>query len=316
MTPSPDRPGGWTFGQAIVLVVAAALLSPVSPIVLVTLPVAVFLLAYRPRSTLSLALAALLLVGVFGGVAVERTPLWYAERAWTLIIAGGFVGFGLIDRDSRTLSRSMGALAVAMLFFAVGGMVYPDLLAELDWSVRGQLERAALSAYQLLAGGGTAWVGVAEALEDVLGIQQTIYPALLGLSSMAALAVGWYVLERLSGVAASLAPFREFRFADQLVWLLVAGLVLFLLPLPELASRLGENAMAFMGGLYLLRGAAILLWLGAALATSAWVGLAWALIALLLYPIAAGAALVMGLSDTWLDLRGRMAAAPEDGEGA
>jgi hypothetical protein len=76
-----------------------------------------------------------------------------------------------------------------------------------------------------------------------------------------------------------------------------------------MAFRVGENATLFMGGLYLLRGAAILLWIGAAAATSIWSGVLLSLAALLLYPVVLGTALVLGLSDTWIDLRARLSRA-------
>jgi hypothetical protein len=64
-----------------------------------------------------------------------------------------------------------------------------------------------------------------------------------------------------------------------------------------------------MGGLYLLRGAAILLWIGAMAATSLWSAVLLAIAALFLYPVVLGTALVLGLSDTWLDLRSRLSRA-------
>ncbi|MGW8283185.1 MAG: hypothetical protein ACWGON_07790, partial [Gemmatimonadota bacterium] len=75
------------------------------------------------------------------------------------------------------------------------------------------------------------------------------------------------------------------------------------------AFRIGENATLFMGALYLVRGVAILLWVGAATVTSVWSGVFLGLAALLLYPLVLGAALVLGLSDTWFDLRARLSRA-------
>ncbi len=129
------------------------------------------------------------------------------------------------------------------------------------------------------------------------------------MASLAALGVSGYVLGRLSSGYGGLGPLREFRFADQLVWLLVGGLLLLVLPLGSAAFRVGENAAVFMGLLYLLRGLAIMIWVGAAVLTCAWSGWLLALAGLLLYPVVAGTALVLGLSDTWLDLRGRLSRA-------
>jgi hypothetical protein len=60
-----------------------------------------------------------------------------------------------------------------------------------------------------------------------------------------------------------------------------------------------------MGGLYVLRGAAILAWFIPAVAFPVWSALLLALAALLLYPVTVGLALILGISDTWLDLRAR-----------
>ena len=60
-----------------------------------------------------------------------------------------------------------------------------------------------------------------------------------------------------------------------------------------------------MGGLYVLRGVALLAWIAPAAAVSTWSGLLLTMAALLFYPILVGFALVLGVSDTWLHLRKR-----------
>ena len=59
----------------------------------------------------------------------------------------------------------------------------------------------------------------------------------------------------------------------------------------------------FMGGLYVFRGLAVLAWLGTTVISSGWWVAVWLVAAILFYPVTLGTALVMGLSDTWLDLR-------------
>lgn len=301
---------GWAFARASTLVIAVALLSPVSPLVLVGLPVAVLLLAFHGRSYLAVGLAGLLLALGFGGGA-EASPLWYAERAWGLLLAGGFVIATLLLPTRGVLMRSIGALGVAFGGVTALGLARPDALAEIDWWIGSRLTSAAHTAYDWL--GSAALEGLGATIREVVRVQVLLYPALLGLASLGALAVAWYVVMRLRGTAEALVPLREFRFSDQLVWVLIAGLGLFLMPIGEIAARLGENAMAFMGGLYLLRGLAVLVWLGAALVTSAWSAVLWGAVAVLFYPVVAGAALLIGLGDTWLDLRARLRIAIEGG---
>ena len=75
-----------------------------------------------------------------------------------------------------------------------------------------------------------------------------------------------------------------------------------------MAGRAGWNALFFMGSLYALRGVAVFLFLvsGAPTILSVIFGV---LAALFLYPLVLTAALLVGLGDTWLDVRSRVAAA-------
>lgn len=305
---------GWALLRAVALAVGVATLSPVDPLVLASVPIAVLLLAFHARSWLAVGVAGLLLGFSFTG-AGSATPLWFAERGWALLLAGGFVLWTLLLPARGVMMRSIGALGVALGAVGVVGAFRPLALAEVDWWVGNRLTAGAHTAYDLL---GTAALGggVGEAIREVVRVQTLLYPALLGLASLGALGVAWFVAGRLRGSADTLTPLREFRFSDQLVWVLIGGLALFLLPAGEAAARLGENAMAFMGGLYLLRGVAVLVWLGAALLTSTWSAVLWGAVAVLCYPVVAGAALVIGLGDTWLDLRRRLRASPGPRDGA
>src|SRR5690606_6963082 len=138
-------------------------------------------------------------------------------------------------------------------------------------------------------------------------LQWEFFPALVALQSLAALAlVCWTVarLRRDGGGPFALGPLREFRFNDQLVWVVVAGLVLVLLPLSAVATRLGWNALLFMAGLYALRGVGIFLFLtgGAPTLLAIVVGV---VTLLFVYPLVLTTAVLVGLVDTWVDLRAR-----------
>jgi hypothetical protein len=296
----------WTLLRAIVLATGVVFLSPVSPLILVCVPLAVMLLAYEMRNPYALALAIVVLALAFRGGSDASTPLWFAGRAWGLLIGGAFVLAGLVDRGWSLMRRSVTAIGVGFTVVAVIALLRPAPLAEVDWFIGAQFDRAALAAYQWLQLGGDTALALGDAIQKVSDLQTLIYPALLGLASLCALAVAWYIVRRLGGAEGALGPMREFRFSDQLAWLLVIGLALFVLPVGQLATRLGENVVAFMGGLYVVRGAAVLVWLAATLVTSGWAIALWGVAALLLYPVVLGAALVMGLSDTWLDLRNRL----------
>lgn len=304
---------GWAVARAAAVAIATVTLAPVDPIVLVGIPVAVLLLALGERRPLPIVLAAGLLALGFAGASEAADPLWYAERAWALLLAGGFVLATLWLPTRGLLARSLGALGVAFGAVGVVGLTRPALLGEVDWWIGTRLTSAAHAALDIL--GSAALTGLSSTIREVVHLQTSLYPALLALSSLGALAIGAYVLGRMGGSADALAPLREFRFSDQLVWVLIAGLVLFLLPTGGWMERLGGNAMAFMGGLYLLRGVAVLVWLGAALLTSTWTAVLWGLAVVLFYPVVLGAALILGLGDTWLDLRERLRPSDAAGRG-
>jgi predicted signal transduction protein with EAL and GGDEF domain len=146
-----------------------------------------------------------------------------------------------------------------------------------------------------------AMADLSDTFRRVADLEVLLYPAMLALASLAALAVAWWGYRRLverNGDA--LAPMRDFRFADHLVWLLIVGVALLIVPLGDVASRAGANLATFMAALYVLRGAAIVVALSNAGGFAAFL---MGVMAVLLLPLFAGAALVIGLSDTWLDLR-------------
>lgn len=283
---------------------AVVFLSPMNPLVLIGVPLAVFLLAFPGPSFATAALAGLLLATALFGISTAGSPLWFAERAWAFLLAGGFVFATLLIPKAKLLVRSITGLAVACAGVGIFAFFRPETVAEVDWLVETQLARMATIAYELVASGRLEGLGAT--LRQAVQIQKLLYPSLLSLASIAALAVAWQVMARLRGRQEGLTPLREFRFSDQFVWILIVGLLLFILPAGEIAARLGENAMVFMGGLYLLRGFAILVWLAAAVVTSSWAAVAWFLLAVVFYPIMVGLAMLIGISDTWLDLRRRL----------
>ena len=106
---------------------------------------------------------------------------------------------------------------------------------------------------------------------------------------------------------------RSFRFNDHLVWVWLLGLGLLVAPVGQIADRIGGNAMFFMGALYVLRGLAVLLSIVGAIPWS--VAIIGGLLAVLLYPALAlvlTVALIVGLGDTWFNIRSRFAGRGSD----
>ena len=302
------------------LVAAVVLLSPIRPFPLLAIPFAMFLAAFRPRDLFGLATAAVLLALVFRAGPLDTDSGWFMQRGWSLLAGGLFVALTVLRRPRGLFDRGLGTVTVATTAIALTAMLQPGLGRALDGWMEIQIREAAPTAYAILAAdreaaSGSIGESVRAAIETWAVFQHDVYPALLALATMAALAACWYFAGRHGEDHEPPPAVREFRFRDELVWILVAGLMLLVLPLGGGAFRIGENATLFMVALYLVRGGAILAWIAAAAATSAWT---WAFLAVgtvLAYPFVFGAALVLGIGDTWLHFRERFAARLVDGSG-
>ena len=142
-------------------------------------------------------------------------------------------------------------------------------------------------------------------LQRAAETQAALFPAMMAIASMSALAVAWWIRTRLVGEGdQGLAPLREFRFNDHLVWLLIGGLLLVFVQWGEEFARAGSNALVFMAALYMLRGAAVFVFLSGGLSV---LGYALMLVGLLVAaPVFMSMAVLIGVGDTWLDLRSRV----------
>jgi hypothetical protein len=305
--PKPGR--GWGVVAGLALVAAAC--SVVSPGLLISLLVTLFFVALPPRRPAQVAVAAGLAWVIFRATATHRfiDGSWYVDRGWVLLIGAWFVVTVALWPAARFVNRALAALGAAAASAALLLLFFPDGWRNLDWLVSHRIhEVAALASQQWVAAGAGEWSGrFASAAYQLAELQSFLYPALLALESLAGLAVAWWIYHRVAtGEPNPLGRWRDFRFGDHLVWLLVAGILLLLLPLGSVAGRAGSNLLAFMSALYALRGSAVLLTIfglqgvgGALIATLA---------LLFLYPLTLTTAVLVGLTDTWVDLRARRAA--------
>lgn len=300
------------WGTALGLLVAVIVLSALDSVPLVTLPLAIILLAV-PSAPRWKWIAMGLLIWLFG-VTFPVGALGGISRGWAFVIGGAFLVATLTRPTWGVLSRALAALAAAL----VGGAVW--LTAAGRWSaideqVREHLVTVSKTAMDQLQAqsDGSDWVTqMATAAEGMALLQWELFPALIALQSLAALAlVSWTVsrLRRGEGGPFVLRPLREFRFNDQLVWVLIVGLVLVALPLSAVATRAGMNALLFMSGLYALRGLGIFVFLMSG-PPSLFVIVAGGVMLLFVYPLVLATAVVVGIMDTWLDLRARARLSP------
>lgn len=300
---------GW--GAAAGLTLAVLFLSVFSALPLVVLPLALLLLALpAERRGKQAALGVLLAVAV---LALPGGVMGDVSRGWALGVGGGFVLLTMLRPGWSVFARASVAVA-AMLAIGLAALVLSGRAAALDASVREHFSAAAamaLESFGARAAEGAVASQWQEAMERVATVQWTLFPGVLALESLAAVGLASWWAARIRGgdPLLRLRPLREFRFDDQLVWVLIAGLVLVVAPLGAIVARAGYNLLFVMGGLYAVRGIGILLFLAGGSPSILMIAFAL-LVGIFLYPIAVTTTVLVGLADTWLDVRGRAAQAP------
>lgn len=303
----PLRPyANWPYVVSLALVVAT--FSVLNPMLLIFVPVAFMLIALEPRKSWLMAVAIVLMVMTFRSAPEgSGSVLWWYGRGWSLIVSAWFVVAIALMPRARLISRSLAAVAgavasTALLFFANrNGWI------QLDWAVGRQLRNAAADVTTFWAARveGQPWAtDLTGAFYRFADFQANTFPAMIAVATLAGLALAWFLWRRLSVQERNpLGPLREFRFRDELVWLVVVGAVLVALPLGVAATRTGTNLLLFMAALYAVRGFAVIL---ALFGSPSLLGVIFGtLLFLVLYPIVMATTLMVGLTDTWLDLRAR-----------
>jgi hypothetical protein len=304
-----ERSGEWPRALALfgVVLITSVLAHPG---VLIGLPLALLLAARGFQNLVSIAVVALVILIVAGGRTGLAEGLWYAERAWAVLLAGWFVAVTLLLPHWKLVARALAAAAGAAgtaagvlglragSWGALDGAVMRSIQSEID---------ATIAAVNAIGGPEALSPEMVDMAQQIAAAQVSVFPALLGIESLAALAVAWWARTRLLGeTGTALAPLRDFRFNDHLVWVLVVGLVLLLTQSGAALARVGSNAVVFMGALYALRGAAVFVFVsgGVTVFSSVMVAVLFVLVP----PVLLGSAALLGIGDTWLDLRSRLTA--------
>ncbi len=294
--------GGRGWLRATGLMVATVGLAVVNPGVLAAVPFALLVVVLPPRRPLSLVLAALGILIVAGGD--PSSGLWYVERGWALLVGGCFLAFSLRWPDGRFLARGLGAVFGAFVGAALIFGVRPGDWLVVDWAVRSRLDSAAsafLQAVHSSFGPDALPAGFEERALETMAAQSFLFPALMGLSSLSALGLAWWLFQKASRSSRDgLGRLRDFRFNDQLVWVLILGVITLLLSTGAV-ERIGINTVFFMGALYALRGLAVVLTILGGLSVLG--SVLFVLGFFVLAPLYLVGALFIGLGDTWFDLR-------------
>ncbi len=333
--PPAARERGWRGVLAALFALAVLptipqlrLLTPVDQILLFVAPAmaACAVAAWWRGGRVTFALLWLLLAAwIVAGPIRAIDSFATLERAWCVILAATFGVMHVVMPRHRFLERALAAIAattlIAVVVVALSGSGFERLhtivVAEIDRRLAASVNMVSdamrSAQWQRLEQSSPAFARFAadsaQQLQQFAGVAKNVYVAVLAIESLAALGVTWALFHRVSRtrVGAPLSPLREFRFSDQLVWGLVASIVLLVLPTFSALRAMGLNLLIFFGALYALRGFGVLAWYFA----SHRVGFALVMIvAVLALPLTSLFSIGVGLGDTWLDWRGRARAAP------
>lgn len=332
-TAAAPRERGW---WRIILALAALLLIPHIPFGPSTLPVVDTLVLLVP------ALAACCVAGWWAGGSLWLALIWSAlaaaiivlpppagvddayyalARGWGVLVAAAFGVVCVVGRTQPFISRALSGLGLATLLslgVIVTGRLEPDGAQRVFAVQFAQRNTAAVEELQQDATQvAKSFPNLSAMARDVASrqseLQSTLskyaaplYPASLALEALAALALAWALFHRLSRVriGAPLSPLKQFTFGDQLVWALVAGIVMILVPSRDTLAAIGTSVLIFFGTLYALRGYGIYAWFISrrVAVTSVAVAVAAFPLSLVTVPWAVG----LGVSDTWIDWRRRI----------
>jgi hypothetical protein len=343
-------PGERGWGK-LLIAVAAFLLVPAIPQFSALVPINQAMLLFVP------ALAACTLVGWWAGGRTLLAIAWVGlavlvavqnpgannsfqnlARGWSLVLAGSFGLVCLFGARRAFFPRALVSLTIALALALMMSALGPVSGTHMNRAMAEELTRRNAETMSTV----NAFIGqhpkewnelIAKAprvadlpaetekqLTALTEIGKTLYPSLLALQAIAALAIAWSVYHRLSRarLGPPLGQLRDFRFNDQLVWGLIVGLTFVFLPTLSSVRIVGRNFLVFFGALYALRGLGVLSWFMApgALAVTATVGFAMFLlpvlnaVAALGFVLLAIAAFGLGLGDTWADWRSRARTTP------
>jgi len=237
------------------------------------------------------------------------------ERAWLVLLTASLVvvlaATGLRGFVTSSLAAVAGAGGAAVVLATLTGLSWGKViwLAERHYGLQVSWLIGALAQ---APGGPDLQTSLQGSLTYGVKIVSVLFPGLVLLQSFAALALAWALYHRVARrpQGEPLVPLAAFRFNDHLIWGVAGSLLVLVLPRLGWINALGGNLLVFFSGLYVVRGVAVL-WAAAAAGVIGGpvVIVTATLVTLFLMPVAALAALALGLTDTLVDWRQRLARA-------
>lgn len=277
-------------------------------------PLALLLFLSRPRS---LREWVWILISVVLAVALLRLPASLSDRtirAAAAFFTGAFVMTSLAGVRSlfnRALASVTFTTSAVAGWFATMGLGWSDLresIVSTQWALyralfadlpstmptRGELDSGALAG---------------RVADITRGILTTVdyWPAIHALFAMAGGWLAWMWYHRIASEPIGLAPkrFREFSFSDHLVWLVILSGAALLAGVGGTGRLVAGNLLMFLLALYAGRGLAVIR--TALLPAPRALAVLLSITSIVLLPLAMVTATLIGLADTWLDIRRRMA---------
>jgi hypothetical protein len=297
------------------LILATVAFAVWAPLSFVGLPFTALMLAAQSGRGAERRIALLVGVPSVALVALSSGSLMgAAAHAYAVLFTAAFIVLTLVASTSffrQAMRASLLALGAGLLLArltlgsAAGAILY--------WAAR----RQAGQVLQLLV---ELRPDMYLIFEPAARFVSATLPATLVLQAVAGLALAWRWHEEvaLRPLGASLAPFREFRFADGWVWGIVAAIVVWITPFLAGLKAAALNLLVLLGALYLLRGGAIVVAFAAVAGISpAALAISLAVAAILTLPLLfllPGLA-TLGVTDTWLEFRRRLASGPAHDRG-
>jgi hypothetical protein len=307
--PSPLRRGiGW--GTAVI---GFATLAPLAS---AAVPLAALLWMSKPRTNREVIAVALATgVGLWWLIQSGSLPDQFL-RATVVLATSAFVV--LTWRTALSfLHRALAAAAFGTVTASVMLPVLGSSWSELRWWVEFQHG----TAYRDMIGVLAAIAGNSAADLNELGARLASTARLMGefavglsvLQVVAGLTLAYAMYRYVATVPRGVVParFRDLRFSEHLGWAAVLSLVIVVLPKVVSIKLAAANVLLVAGVLYGLRGAAVALF-GLHMLVGSGGLLFWTFavfVTLLILPVVVGSAILLGVIDAGVNLRGRWSAA-------
>ncbi len=249
--------------------------------------------------------------------AILQVPATLPEqtlRAAGVFFTGAYVVTALGNRLQSLLTRtlvSIGVAAVATIgWFLKLGIAFQQLKTEIvttTWTGwRTLFPNFNLPESPVLEDGGNQVTDLVRELSRATVTMGELYPAMLAIYALLGgwLAWTWYHRIAARPLGTPPAPFRSLRFSDHLIWALILLGALVLVTLPPTGTIVVRNLLLVVVALYAARGGAVLR--TAMIPAPRFLVVILCLAAVPVLALVPLGCAVLGVADTWLDLRRRV----------